>query len=225
MDGFAREGKGGFFEGLGEGGMGVAGVSEGGGGGAGLEGEGRFGDQLAGVGSEDMGAEKGVCFGAGDEFDEADGVAGGAGAGIGHEGKFSGFDGEVFSFGLFFGQANGADFGMGIDDVGDSDIFDMGAFSCDEFGDGDPLFRGFMGEHGAIDKVSDSKDMGMGGPKIVIDGEEASLIGGDLKGFEAEPLGVGAATDGDENFFGGEGLFSFDLQGDAGGRDLCTGDF
>src|SRR5439155_3367982 len=57
-----------------------------------LHGDGGFGDQLGGVGGEDVHPEKAIALGVADDFDEAVGFVGGAGVAVGGEGEFPDLD-------------------------------------------------------------------------------------------------------------------------------------
>ncbi len=163
--------------------MGVAGVGELLGGGAELEGEGGLGDELGGVGAEDVGADEAVALGVHDELDEAALFADAAGAGVGFEGELGGGIADAALLGFFFGEADGGDFGVGVGDVGDGEVVDGGAVAGEELGYGNAFFGGFVGEHGAVDEVSNGEDVGLLGLEGGINGDESSGVFFDADGF------------------------------------------
>lgn len=89
---------------------------------------------------------------------------------------------------------------------------------------GDAFFGGFVGKHGAVYEVSDGKDVGDGGAKEAVDGNEALGIGLDAKGLKAEVLGVGAPAYGDKDDVAGYFMVA-DAEFDLLGRDFCAGYF
>ena len=72
---------------------------------------------------------------------------------------------------------------MGVGDVGDGEVVDGGAVAGEELGDGGPLFGGFVGEHGAVDEVSDGEDVGLLGLEGGVNGDESSGVFFDADGF------------------------------------------
>lgn len=152
------------------------------GGDAHLDGEGGFCNELGGIGSQDVDSDEAVGRGFSDQFHKAVVVADTAGAGVGFEGKLGCFVGDVSLFSFFFGEADGSYFRMGIGNVRDGEVIDSGAMAGDEFSDGDPLFGGFMGEHGAVDEVAYGKDVGLLGLEGGIDGDKSFGVGGKVGG-------------------------------------------
>ena len=85
VDRAAVDGERGFLEGLGQGGVGVAGARDVLAAGAELDRDGRLGDQVAGARAEDVHAEHAVGLGVGEDLDAAVGLSQGAGAAVGPE--------------------------------------------------------------------------------------------------------------------------------------------
>src|SRR5262249_37746807 len=104
-----------FFDRLGERRMGVAGARAILGGGGELDAQRHFGNQIAGLGADDMATHDPIGLGVGENFDEALGVAVGAGAAVGRERELADLIGGALGLQLLLGLAEVGDLGPGVD--------------------------------------------------------------------------------------------------------------
>ena len=86
---------------------------------------------------------------------------------------------------------------------GDDVVVDVTGLASDEFGAGDAFIFGFVGEHRAVDDVADGVDAGDASAVVGVGFDAFAVVEFDADGVEAEVVGVGAATDGDEDDIGG----------------------
>ena len=206
MNGALADGEGGFAECFAEGGMDVTGAGEIFAAGGEGNRDGGFVDEVAGVGSDDVDPFEAIGFGVGEDFNGAFDLAEGAGATVGAKGKnaFAILEARVFE--LFFGLTDRSDFGVGIDDAGDGIVIDMAVTGDELFDASDPLLLGFMSEHGAGDDVADGVDTFSTGGETFVDRNEAFFMELDADAFQAEVVGVGDASDGDEDAIADDGF-------------------
>ena len=91
--------------------------------------------------------------------------------------------------------------GPGVDDARDRVVVDVARLAREDLGAGDPLVLGLVGQHRALDQVADRRDRRDVGPEVRR--RPATLPGLRLDRHadlcQAQPLGVGAAADGDED--------------------------
>src|SRR6266849_5796363 len=129
----------------------------------------RLGDQVGSARADDVNADQAVGSGIGNHLDEALHFIQTARPRVGGEGEFADANVPAALAGLFLGQTNGGNLGRGVNDTGDGVVVHVGFLAGEAFGEGNALFLGFMGEHGAGDQVANGEDAGHVGLEILVD--------------------------------------------------------
>jgi hypothetical protein len=120
--------EGGFFDDFGEAGVGVRRAGDVFGAGAELDGDDQLGQEIAGVGSQDVGAEDAIGLRVREDLDLAIGGVEGARAAVGFEGEDALLVGDTRFLQLFFGLTDAGDFRV----VGErTDVVDAAGSSVD----------------------------------------------------------------------------------------------
>lgn len=142
-----------------------------------LEGEDGLGDHLTSVGSDDPSTEYLISLLAGENLDETLNilVATRSTVGIKWEGTLIILDTLLNK--LFFAEADVGDLGVSIDDTGDGVVVDMTTLADQVLDGGDTLLFGLMGEHGAVNDVTNSVDMRLLGLPRLVNFDLAPLVG------------------------------------------------
>jgi hypothetical protein len=201
--------EGGFFDGFGEGGVGVAGAGkvfaacpkryccDG------------FGDEFAGARPDDVHSQDAVGFFMGENFYFALGLSKTQGAPVGAERKAAFLVREFFFLQVVFRFSDGGDFGIGVNDAGDGVVIHVPGSGDDVFHAGDTFLGCFVGQHRAGDDVADRVGSLRFGGEVFVDGDAAAWVEFNPGSVEAKVVCVGFAADGDQNVIGGQGRRAF----------------
>ena len=123
-------------------------------------------------------------------------IAEDGGFAVANEREFASFDSIAGVFGLFFGEADGADLRFAISGVANAGLQELLRGKTLNVSDGDDSFHhGGMSElrHHAGDDVTHGEQAGLGGLKMFIDVNEAAIELG-FGFFEAAIFGEGFAA-------------------------------
>ena len=167
---------------------------------------GDFGDEVAGVGADDAGADDPVGGLVEQDLGHAFVAAqrqGAAGGGPG-EHAFAVFD--PGGFGLVLGDADPGDLGVGVGDAGDDGGVEVAGVAGGVLGGDLAFVGGLVGEHGLADDVADGEDVGDVGALLFVDGDEPAFVDEHPGCVGADDPAVGAASDGDQHLVEHRGL-------------------
>jgi hypothetical protein len=120
----------------------------------------QFGDQCAGVRSEDMGAQHPVGGLVRQDFNEPIRAAHRPCSAVRGEREFAHIVGDTRGFQFFLGLTDGGDLGPCINHAGNDRVVHMPGLSGEAFGQGNPFVLGFVRQHRAGDGVADGVDAG-----------------------------------------------------------------
>ena len=167
--------------------------------GAHLDGVGGFGDEVAGVGADDPGADDALGGLVEQHLGQALVAAQGQGAARRHPGEdaFAVFDSGGFGFVL--GDPDPGDFGVGVGHRGDDGGVEVGVVAGAVLGGDLAFVGGLVGEHGLADDVADGEDVGDVGALLLVDRDETAFVDEHPRRVGADHLAVGAAADGDQD--------------------------
>lgn len=213
MDGLGVGSHGSLLEGLSQGRVSVAGASNVLARSTVLDSQGGLGDHLTGVGADDVDTEDAVGLSIGDELDLTLSLEVGLGTGVGAEGEGTDTVLDAGSLDFLLVLANPGDLGVSVHDAGDAAVVDVTVALLDVLDGSDGLLLGLVGKHGSESAVTDHADVGDLGAVLLVDDKTAALVLLDTDALEVETLGVGAATDGDEDNVSVEGLLLTTLGG------------
>lgn len=127
----------------------------------------------------------------------------------------SNFVGDFFVGELSFGFPDGANFGTGIDTVGDiADGHAVFGEPKDMLSGGASLHVGSAGERGESDHIPDGVNVVDGGLEILIDGDDTAGIEGDSDAIEVEGFAISGATIGPQEDIGFHLFSAFEVEDD-----------
>ena len=189
-DGNGRHGKE-VDEAFGVGGVGEDGVAEGGVGEVSGDGELDGGEEFSGGGAETGEAEDLVGVGGDEGFEEAFGLAGGAGAEDGFHGEFEEAVGNAGALGFGFVEADAGEFGVDEEAGGDEAVRCAARFAGEGIADDAEVVEGDVGKVSGAGAIADGEDVGGGGLEVFVDLDVAFGGEGDVGFFEVEVVGVG----------------------------------
>lgn len=194
-----------------------------------LDGQSGFGDHLAGIGADDVHTQDAVGLCIGNELDETLGLQVGLSAGVGTEGE--GSDTVVNTGFLDFGfvLANPRDFGVGVHDTGDGAVVDVTVALLDVFDGGNALLLSLVGKHRTESAVTNDTDMRVLGAELLVNHQTTLLVLLDASVLQAKTLGVGTATNGDQDNISIQGLLlpalgGLEAKGDGGTTVITLSD-
>ncbi len=110
-------------------------------------------------------------------------------------------------------QSGPGDLRLGEHNCRDSAVVVDGFATSNYFGNDNALSHGSVSQHGLPGDIADGKDAFVGGAALIVDGAEAMLVDGDLRGVQCQAIAVGATADRDEHFVelgAGRRIFSFE---------------
>ena len=159
-------------------------------------------DQLGGVGSYDVGPEDLGVLGAAYDLYKALRVAPGQRATVGHPGKLSDVDPETLLLGLLLRESDRRDLGTAIRAVRDVLVVHRAmGLASDGLDTDHPFVHGLVGQQLFAGAVADGVDALEVGAAALVGQHEPALHGDALLGVP-QPVGGGAATDGDQEQLG-----------------------
>src|SRR5256885_1911543 len=185
-----------FVDAFGERGVGVDGGGEVAGGGGQFDGQDAFGDEVGGVGPDDVHAHDGVAVTVDDELGEPVAGAHGGGPAEGGDRHGDGFGGQAGLPGAVFGVAGAGHLGVGEDDQGDGGGIERRPFPAHGFGGHDAFGGPLVGQHGPGGDVADGGDVGAGDEPVGPNGDAPVGAHGDAGGVEADVVRVGPPAGG-----------------------------
>ncbi len=141
-----------------------------------------------------MGSENAIGGGIRKELAETLRVVVGAGTTVGLEGELSNTIVDSLALEFLLRLSNPSDLGMRVDDGRNGVVVDVSKVAEEHLNDGDTLVFGLVGEHWALDDVSDGADGRNVGDKVIIDDDTSSLVHLDANLLEAKTLGERLAT-------------------------------
>src|SRR5581483_1380365 len=124
------------------------------------------------------------------------------GATVGSEGEFAGVVDDAGLLQLFFGFTDGGDFRIGVNHVGDHVVVYVAGLPGENFCHGDALVFRLVRQHRPGDDVADGEDAWDIRRVTLVDDNTAALVLLHADVFEAEPLRIGHAADGNQNDIG-----------------------
>ena len=164
-----------------------------------LERENRLGDQLAGVGSDDGGAEQAARALVEDQLGQAFVAASRARASARGPREHGLLDLDALRFGHRFGQAHPRDFRIGVRHRRNGARVERGSMSGDDFGRELAFVAGLVREHRLADDVADREDVRHVRAHLLVDRDVAALVHADAGGFRADRLAIGSASHGQQH--------------------------
>ena len=139
------------------------------------DGHGKLADEVAGAAADHVNSQEFLIRGGKDELDKASIHAFDDGFGVsGHE-VFPDFDLDALLLGLFFAEAHGGDFRLGVNAGGNDVGAGLHRLSGDVSDRGLAFGFGFVGELHAADEIADGVDAGQGGFKVFVDLDEFAI--------------------------------------------------
>ena len=127
-----------------------------------------FVNQIRRVGADDVDTKEFAVLLFGDDLDETIALVDRHGFAQVAEGEGAGFDGVAFVSGFLFGQADGGDFGFGVNAGGDGFVVDGRRVAADVLGGDDAFHRRDVGE-AAAGHIADGVDAGDVGFHALVD--------------------------------------------------------
>ncbi len=110
--------------------------------------------------------------------------------------------GDAGGLEVLLGLADGGDLREGVDHVGDHVVVHVAGLAGEDLGHRHALVLGLVRQHRPGDHVADGVDAGHIGLEVRVDDDALPVVERHADGLEAEPLGVGHATDGDQHHVG-----------------------
>src|SRR5205085_7221254 len=149
-----------FVDAFGQRGVGVDRGRQVAGGGGQFDGQNPFGDEVGGVGADDVDAHDGVAFPVDDELGESVAGAHGGRPAEGGDRHGDGLDGQAGLPGGLFGVAGAGHFRVGEDDQRDGRGIERRPLPAQGFGGHDALGGPLVGQHRPGGDVADGGDVG-----------------------------------------------------------------
>ena len=178
-------------------------------------------NQVARRGADDVAAEDAVGFLVDQHLHKALALEHGLRAAVAHEGELADLVGLARLFQLRLRRADHGDLRCGVDHRGDHAVVHVAMLACDHFGAGHALVLGLVGEHRALDHVTDGVDAVHRRLPVVVDGDLAALRHLDPQRVQPQPFGKRLAAGRDQHHVGIDGMFAVvlaQLVGDLGLR-------
>src|SRR5262249_20339774 len=158
-----------------------------------------FCDHVAGVRADQMHAQHAVGLGIGDNFYETIGGQIDLGATISGEWKLADVVGDTGSLQFLFAFADGGDFRIGVDHVGNGFVVHVARLADENLGDRDAFILGLVRQHRSGNHIADRPDARHAGGVVVIDRYAAAFVDLYTDFLESEAFGVWHAPDGDKH--------------------------
>ena len=157
----------------------------------------RLGDQLRGLGPEDVHAQEAIGVRIGQDLDHPRGFARALRAAAGHEWETAGAKRNAVFFEFALGPADPGDLGVGVDHPGHQRVVHVGRVARDHLGDGHTFLGRLVRQHRSVHAVAHRPDAVDAGAALFVHHDAAALVQRQAGRLGREPLGVGAATDRD----------------------------
>src|SRR5438105_2704320 len=165
-----------------------------------------FVDHFAGFAADDVHAKHAIGLRICENLHKAVSGLVDLGAAVGGERKFSGGVGDTGLLQLFLGLADRRHFRRGIHDAWNNIVIHVAGLTGDDLGTGDAFILGLVREHRPCHHIADRIDALHAGREMRVDLHAAAIVERDAGLLEAEPFGVGHATDTDQHHVGFERL-------------------
>src|SRR5438105_2137389 len=174
-----------------------------------LAGDRKLVDHLGSVRADDVGAEYLAVLRVANDLDEALGLAGGAGAGVGRERKPPNFVVDLLLLHLRFGHADRRHLRVAVGRIRNVAVIDLVhvLLASEKLGEDDAFTLAFVGEHWRTGDIADGVDPFDRSLHPLVDLDEAAVGELNAQLLDADVLDDWSAASGDENFFHFEVLF------------------
>ena len=200
MDRPPVHGEGGFLDGFGEGGVGVADAGDVLRAAGELHGGDGLGDHVAGPGPEDVHAEDAVGFGVGEDLHRPLDLVHRLGPAVREERELAHLVVQALGLRLLLGDADAGHLGPGVDHARDRVIVHVPRLARQDLGEGHALVLGLVSKHRAIDQVAEGRDRRDVGPEVMV-GRDLSRLRIHVHADLAQPqaFGIGAPAHRDQD--------------------------
>ena len=152
-----------------------------------------------------MHAQDLVRGGVGQDLHEAVGLVVDLGPAVGGKGELAGLVGAALGLELLFTAADPGDFGGGVDHAGHQIVVHVTGLAGDQLDAGDGVLLGLVGQHGAVDHVTNGPDTRRRRAEVV-GLQEAPGVGHQAHRLQAQARRIGTPADGQEDPVSGQGL-------------------
>lgn len=161
-----------------------------------------LGNHFTSVGANNVDTQHAVGLSIDDNLDETVGVVVGTCTRVGNERIAANLVLNTGFLQFLFVLANPGNFGVSVDDGGNSIIVDVTVTGSNHFRDGETFILGLVGQHGTESGITNAADVGDVGLELRVDNDAAAVVELDTNVLQAETLGVRATTNGDKDDIG-----------------------